>query len=319
MTPVLVTGANGFVGRRAVARLAADGRQVRAVVRALPAATDRAVDWRSVGDLADVADWQPLLAGVGAVIHLAGRAHKMNEWPAEEYLYRRVNVELTLRLARAAAEAGVRRFVFVSSVKASGESTAPEECLSSADQPAPVDPYGLSKFEAERGLRELSAATGLEVVIVRPPLVYGPGVGANFLRLMNAVDRGLPLPFGAVENRRSLVFVGNLVDALVVCAEHPQAAGRTYLVSDGEDVSTPELVRAIAGALGRAPRLIGVPPALMRAAGALLGRRAQVDRLLGSLAVDSGPIRSELGWMPPYSLRQGLAETAAWYRQRKAA
>jgi nucleoside-diphosphate-sugar epimerase len=256
------------------------------------------------------------LSNVSTVVHLAARVHVLDD-PAADPLaaYREVNVDGALRLARSAADAGVRRFVFVSSIKVNGEAThgAP---FTEASPPNPVDPYGISKWEAEQGLRQIAGETGLEVVILRPPLVYGPGVKANFRRLLAGVDRGAPFPFGAIHNRRSLVFVGNLADAIVSAVEHPAAAGETFLVSDGPAVSSPELVRAIAHALGRRPRLLDVPPSLLTLAGRVLRRDAVVQRLLGSLEIDSSRIRTTLDWTPPYTMQQGLAETASWWRAR---
>ena len=201
----------------------------------------------------------------------------------------------------------------MSSVKVHGEETAAR--YAEQDRPAPLDPYGLSKLEAEEVLQRISAETGLEVVVIRPPLVYGPGVKANFYKLMGIVVQGLPLPFGSVKNARSLVYLGNLIDAIALCAAHPLAAGQTFLVRDGEDVSTPELIRRLAVALGCPARLFPFPPAMMRLAGVLTGRTAAVDRLLGSLAVYDGKIRKELGWKPPFTMAEGLKETGEWYRR----
>jgi UDP-glucose 4-epimerase len=228
-------------------------------------------------------------------------------------LYRAVNVDGTVHLAKAAAAAGARRFVFVSSIKANGEVTDVEP-FSEASVPAPADPYGISKLEAERARLALSNDTGLEVVIVRPPLMYGPGVGANFGRLFNAVARGVPLPFGGIENRRSLLFVGNMADALVRCAEHPAAPGETFMLSDGRPVASAELVRGIAPALGRSPRLLTIPPRILGVLGRVTGKAAAVQRLLGSLEVDSTHIRRVLGWTPPYTMDEGLVETAEWWK-----
>jgi nucleoside-diphosphate-sugar epimerase len=230
--------------------------------------------------------------------------------------YRQVNVAGTENLARQAVEHGVRRLVFLSSIKVHGEETAvpyTEQHLA-----APQDPYGASKLEAEKILHEISTETGLEVVIIRPPLVYGPGVKANFLNLLKIVERGVPLPLASITNARSLVYLGNLIDAIVTCATHPRAAGQTFLVSDGEDVSTPQLIRQLATALDRPARLLPFPPSLMRLAGKLTGKSMAVDRLLGSLVVDSGKIRRELGWKPPYTMAEGLAETAKWYKDGMA-
>jgi len=297
---VLVTGANGFVGRALVAGLEADGVAVEAATR------------QRVGDLGVSTDWSSALSGCTAVVHLAARVHVMRDVASDPLAaFRAVNVDGTINLAHQAARAGVRRFVYLSSIKVNGEGR--EEPYREGDTPSPQAPYAISKWEAEQGLRQIELETGMEVVILRPPLVYGPDVKANFQRLLATVDKGWPLPLGAVENRRSLLYLGNLVDAIQLCLEHPAAAGQTYLLSDGEDVSSPELVRLLARAMGRPARLLPVPPAWLRLAGGLLGRRAEVERLLGSLVVDSSRIRRELGWSPPFCLDAGLAETAQHY------
>lgn len=314
---VLVTGATGFVGAALVPALRARGHVVRAALRREPAACD-ADERVVVGDLAPGTDWRAAVDGVDAVVHLAARVHVMHDAAADPLAeFRRVNVEGTVALARAAAAAGVRRFVFVSSIKVNGEGTAPGTAYSERDPPAPRDPYGRSKAEAETALRAVSAETGIEVVIVRPPLVYGPGVRANFLRLLAWAERGVPLPFGAVDNRRSLVYVGNLADALVACVEHPAAAGCVFLVSDGEDLSTGDLVRRIARALGRQPRLLPVPAGLLGGLARLAGRGAEADRLLGSLRVDPSALRERLGWSPPHRVDDALAATARWFTESR--
>lgn len=302
MSQVLVTGANGFVGQALRAQLAARGQVVKAAVRRpLPAGI-------VVGELGAETVWSVALADCDAVVHLAARVHVMRDGAADPLAaFRAVNVEGTLNLARQAARAGVKRFVFLSSIKVNGEGR--DEPYGEADSATPVDPYAISKWEAEQGLREIAAQTGMEVVILRPPLVYGPGVKANFARLIRAVDRGWPLPLGAIHNRRSLLFLGNLVDAIRLCLEHPAAANRTYLLSDGEDISSPELVRRLARAMGKPARLLPVPAWAFGMAGRLLGKRQEVARLLGSLTIDSRAIRRELGWVPPYTLDQGLALT----------
>lgn len=223
--------------------------------------------------------------------------------------FREVNTEGTLNLAQQAAQAGVKRFVFVSSIKVNGEGrNAPYR---ETDAPAPEDAYAISKWEAEQGLWRIAQETGLEVVVLRPPLIYGPGVKANFRRLLNTVARGWPLPLGAIENRRSLLYLGNFVDAIRACVEHPAAAGQTFLVDDGQPVSTPELVRAVARAMGRPARLLAVPAGVLELAGVLLGKRAVVARLTDSLWVDNSLIRTRLNWSPPYSMEVGLAATVA--------
>ncbi len=308
---ILVTGANGLVGTALCAVLEQGGHTLIKTVRSAAAAADVAV-----GHIDGHTDWSAALAKAPqAVVHLAARVHQMQDTAAEAALYRQVNTEGALNLARQCVAAGVKRFVFVSTAKVLGEGQ-PEPYR--RDDPAlPQGAYACSKWDAEQALLELGQQSALEVVILRPPLVYGPGVGANFLRLLQGVDKGLPLPFGCIRNRRSLVFLGNLVDAIACCLEHPAAVGQTYLVSDGEDLSSAELVRRMAAALGRAPRLLPVPTGLLRFAGTLLGKQAEMERLMGSLALDSAPLREELGWTPPYTLDQGLQETADWFKQQR--
>lgn len=313
---ILVTGAAGFVGRALVHGLLVADHAVLPAVRRASGLPHEIL----VGDINTSTDWRPALAACDAVVHLAARVHVMHDEAADPLAaFREVNTHATLNLARQAAQAGVRRFVFVSSVKVNGEGFPHPRPLSrgergayvETDAPAPQDAYAVSKWEAEQGLWRIARETGLEVVILRPPLVYGPGVKANFLRLMRLVERGWPLPLGAIRNRRSLLYLGNFVDAIRRCVEHPAAAGQTFLLDDGEPVSTPDMVRALAQAMGRPPRLLAVPVGVLALAGGLLGKRAAVDRLTGSLFVDSSHIRSRLGWTPPYSLHQGLAATVA--------
>ena len=310
---VLVSGATGFVGRALVAALRAQQRQVRCALR--ETAPDNAGNDFIVGDIGPDTDWQPALRGIDCVVHLAARTHVLRESAADPLrAYRHINVGGTRRLAQQAAAAGVRRFVFLSSIKVNGESTS-EHPFTANDAPQPLDAYGISKREAEDVLRQIGADTSMEIVILRPPLVYGPGVKGNFLRLLQAVERGTPLPLASIENRRSLVYVGNLVDAIITCIDAPAAAGKTWLVSDGEDVSTPALIRKLAAALELSPRLLPCPPALLHFSAALLGKRAAAMRLTGSLAVDGSALRQAIGWQPRYSLDQGLKATAQWYHQ----
>ena len=225
--------------------------------------------------------------------------------------YRVVNTEGTINLARQAAAAGVRRFVFISSVKVNGEETSPGQPFTEEDEPAPLDPYGISKLEAEQGLRDLATATGMEVVIIRPPLVYGPGVKANFLTMMRWLNKGVPLPFGALDNRRSLVALDNLVDFIITCIDHPAAAKQTFLVADGEDLSTTELLRRVGRAMGKPVRLIPVPMGLLQAGARLLGKQEMARRLCGSLQVDITKARTLLGWKPPVAVDEGLRRAVA--------
>ena len=315
---MLVTGANGFIGSALCRRLRDAGLLVRGGVR------DRSNILRDGGSEASGFDWVVLrdhstdteteqaLDGAQAVIHLAARVHIMDDQAADPIReFRRVNTDWTERLARAAARQGVRRFVYLSSIKVNGEgSTVP---FTEEDAPNPQDPYGISKWEAEQALANVSSETGLETVVIRSPLVYGPGVGGNFLQLLKTLRAGLPLPLALVANRRSLIYRGNLVDALIRCAQDTRAAGRTYLVSDGEDLSTPELIRRIAKALGVSPRLWPMPIVLLRWMAQIVGKQATIDRLTGSLPIDSSRIRRELNWHPAYSVDQGLAETCSWF------
>ncbi|WP_333983324.1 UDP-glucose 4-epimerase family protein [Ectopseudomonas khazarica] len=312
---VLLTGASGFVGRAVQARLLVDGlHRLRCAQRKAPVAPLAGVEYCLAPSLEAEADWSQALADVDAVIHCAARVHVMHEQAADPLAeFRRANVEGTLRLAQQAVAAGVRRFVFVSSIKVNGEQTLPGQAYRADDVSDATDPYGISKREAEDELLALAAETGLEVVIVRPPLIYGPGVKANFLSMMRWLQRGVPLPFGAIGNRRSLVALDNLVDLLVVCLTHPAASGQRFLVCDGEDLSTTELLRRLSAALGRTARLLPVPQALIEWAAILLGRRQLNQRLCGSLQINMDKTRERLGWAPPLSVDQALAKTAAHY------
>lgn len=314
---MLITGATGFVGRFLCERLLAEGVQVHGTLLAseAPSTLVGGVKPVTVDPLGADTRWGHALTGINTIIHLAARVHIMDDSAADPLTeFRKVNVEGTAHLAREAAKSGVRRFVFVSSIKVNGEETpAPY----TPDSPAkPSDPYGISKWEAEQALSRIEAETGLEIVVVRPTLVYGPGVKANFLNMMKVVQSGLPIPLASIHNRRSLIYVGNLVDALAICATHPAAAGKTYLVSDGEDISTPELIRRVAKALDKPARLFPLPASALRLAGRLTGKSATINRLLGSLTVDGTWIRDELGWLPPFTIEAGLEETAEWFRKQ---
>lgn len=309
---ILVTGATGFVGGALLNRLAADGELsgVVAAVRRSDVTLPEGVRSVQVGDLSPTTNWTAGLQDVEAVVHCAARVHVMQDDATNSLeLYRRVNVQGTINLARQAAKAGVKLFVFVSSIKVNGDVTFPGHPFTAEDKPAPSDPYGVSKHEAEQGLRELSAQTGMRVVIVRPPLVYGPGVKANFASMMRWVSYGVPLPLGSIHNARSMVALDNLVDLLVTCLRHPAAAGQTFLVSDGEDVSTTELLRRTAYAMGKKVFLLPVPASWLRFAFTFLGRPEVAQRLCDSLQVDIEKTRRLLGWNPPLSLDQGLKKT----------
>ena len=302
---VLVTGANGFVGRRLCLEMTRRGYTVRAAVREPNRTFSLAGEVVVVGDIGQHTDWSAAVAGVDVIVHLAARVHVMREKVLQPLdAFRAVNVVPTERLARAAVTRGVKRFVYVSSIKVNGEATT-DKPFAPDDVPYPQDAYAVSKWEAEQVLRRVAKEMGLEVVVVRPPLVYGPGVGGNFLRLLKLIERGIPLPLASIDNRRSIIYVGNLVDALIACTARPAAAGNAYLVSDGEDISTPQLIGELARLMRRSARLWPFPSVLLRSAGWLTGKAAEVERLIGFLQVDSSRIRSELDWTPAFAVDQG--------------
>ena len=315
---ILLTGATGFIGQSLLNELLRRGHVPVAVTRKAIAGltgTDRCFP---IADISANNDWLPALKGVEVVIHTAARVHVMNDRVADPLAaFRQVNVDGTLTLARQAAAAGVRRFIFISSIKVNGEGTPVGVPYLADGQPAPADPYGISKMEAEQGLRALAAETGMEVVIIRPPLVYGPGVKANFLSMMSWLHKGVPLPLGAIDNRRSLVALDNLVDLIVTCIDHPAAANQTFLVSDGEDFSTSELLRRMAAALGKPARLLPVPSGLLQAGAAMLGKQVLAQRLCGSLQVDIGKTRQLLNWTPPLSVDEALRKTAEHFLEHQ--
>eukprot|EP00163_Fabomonas_tropica_P009231 TRINITY_DN19018_c0_g1_i1.p1 TRINITY_DN19018_c0_g1~~TRINITY_DN19018_c0_g1_i1.p1 ORF type:complete len:328 (+),score=5.50 TRINITY_DN19018_c0_g1_i1:448-1431(+) len=320
---VLVTGANGFVGRSVVAALAAnDRRAVFAAVRngsaALCSGKDN-VKVLSGLELNNPDGWSDALAGVNAVVHCAARAHIMNDTSDDPLAeFRKVNVEGTLALAKSAADAGVSRFIYLSSVKALGESTDDRAPFTLNDQFAPEDPYGESKAEAERKLQALCSEAGMELVIIRPPLVYGPGVGGNFVSLVKLANTPLPLPFGKAVNRRSMVYVDNLADFIVRCVDCPDGLNQAFLVSDGQDLSTEQLVTLLREGLGRPRRLVPVPESIFRLAGRVLGKTGLVTRLFGSLQVDTRESAGILGWTPPYSAGEAVKRTARSFSDSSA-
>jgi nucleoside-diphosphate-sugar epimerase len=308
---ILVTGATGFVGRRLVSRLIADGVAVRSAVRRPGELVGDTVE---VGDIGPDTDWSRALEGVDAVVHLAGRAHVLGHEADALASFRRVNSAGTARLAAQAEQAGVRRFVLISSVKAAAESSG-ERALAETDPPRPLTPYGISKLEGEQALQ--AAARTMETIILRPPLVYGPKVRANFRSLLLLLDSGLPIPLGSVRNRRSLIALDNLADAIVISLNAHRLSGRIFYVSDGAPLSTPALIRGLATALGTPARLFPFPTILLATAAAALGRREQAESLLGSLVVDDSAFRAATGWRPPLDQAAAFLQVASWYKAAK--
>ncbi|KVU36019.1 NAD-dependent dehydratase [Burkholderia ubonensis] len=317
MSDVLVTGANGFVGRALCLALQRQGHTAGGLVRRPGGCVEGVREWVHPHDnFTDLADAWPATFAPDCVVHLAARVHVMRDGASDpSSAFRATNVDGALRVAEAACHRNVRRMVFVSSVKAVAERDGGVPLREDAPW-HPEDAYGRSKCEAEQALVEFGARTGLDVVVVRPPLVYGPEVRANFLRMMDVVSRGMPLPLGAIAARRSLVYIDNLADALLRCATDPRAAGGCFHVADDNAPSVTELIHMLGDALGKPARLFPVPVGVLRALGKMSGRSAAIDRLTGSLQLDTGHIKRVLGWQPPYSTRQGLAATAAWYRAR---
>lgn len=315
MTKVLLTGSTGFVGSVLLSELTMlPGFRVISAVRSAVSPTSD--DVVVVGNIDGTTDYSSALHGVDVVVHAAARAHIMRDEVANPLAeYRKVNVEGTLNLAKQAVAAGVERFVFISSIGVHGlNSSRP---FKETDTEAPHDAYAVSKYEAEQGLRKLANQTGLEVVIIRPPLVYGGAAPGNFRSLINLANKSVPLPFGSVNNHRSMVYVGNLVSFIIRCIQHPAAANQTFLVSDAEDVSLRKLVAYIRLCLGRSPRLLPVPVGLFKLAGAVTGRRGIVDRLVGDLQVDSSKARTLLEWVPPFTVNQGIEATVADFMSKE--
>ena len=318
MSLVLVTGATGLVGRATCTRFARGGYQVRRALRR----TENRLDTVSgtiqdvvVGDIDAATDWREALRGVDTVVHLAARVHVMDEQAADPLAaFRLLNVQATEHLARLAAEQAVRRFIFVSSIKVNGEATSGAP-FTEADQPNPQDAYAVSKWEAEQALWQVARENGLEVVVIRPPLIYGPGVQGNFRRLLKLVSAGIPLPLANLPNQRSLLGVENLADLLFVCSQHPAAANKTFLAADGADLSTTELLQKIAVAMQKRARLFSMPLFLLKLLGGLCGKTAELDRLLGSLRIDSRQVCRTLDWQPPFSVEAGLQRTLDGFQE----
>jgi nucleoside-diphosphate-sugar epimerase len=317
---ILVTGATGFLGHMLSTRLVTEGLRVRGTLlnSETPDALVLGVEPTVIEPVRASTPWRQALLSIETVIHLAARVHVMHE-NAQDPLkeFRIVNTAGTEHLAREAAHAGVKRFIFMSTIGVNGDNSG--DCpFTETSPPHPHNDYSISKYEAEQTLLQISSETGMEVVILRAPLVYGPANPGNFLSLLHVVTKGIPLPLASIRNARSMIYVGNLVDALATCATHPAAAGQIFLVSDGEDVTTPDLLRRTASALGVPARLFPCPPSLMRLAGKLTGKSSAINRLTGSLTIDSSKIRRELGWKPPFTMEEGLRETAIWYKEVSA-
>lgn len=310
---VLVTGANGFVGKALCAELLRQGQSVRAAVRTANLQVEN-IETVPIGTINGETDWANALLGTKVVVHLAARVHVMKDNAVDPLdAFRKVNIDGTRNLARQAAEAGVQRFIFTSSIKVNGEGTPLGQPYTAEDQPAPVDPYGISKREAEDALQQLAYETGMEVVIIRPPLVYGPGVKANFLSMMCFLHKGVPLPFGAINNRRSLVALDNLVDFIIACIKHPAAANQTFLISDGEDLSTTDLLLRMAVALNMSARLLPVSQKLLEVGLTAVGKGDLAQRLCGSLQADITKACTMLDWKPLISVDEGLRRTAEYF------
>jgi nucleoside-diphosphate-sugar epimerase len=304
---ILITGATGFIGSRLVYRLhVGTDYDLLACARRQVALPD-GVHLCRIDDIDEQTNWLPVLSGIDVVIHLAGYAH-VQPVATSEFLaeVRRINVAGTVHLAKQAMQSGVRRFIFLSSIKVHGEQTCSGSPFSASTTPAPEDIYGISKRDAEKGLRSLRQHDGMELVIIRPPLVYGPGVKGNFAAMIRILRTGIPLPLGSTHNKRSLVALDNLVDLLVTCIDHPVAGNQTFLVSDGEDLSTTELLRRLGRAMGKPARLLPVPVPVLQLGAALLGKKNVAQKLLGSLQVDMTATCATLGWQPPVAVDEGL-------------
>lgn len=313
---VLVSGANGFVGSQLCTELFRQGHPVRAAVRSAPMQIE-AIETVSVGEISGATDWTDALHGINVVIHLAARAHVMKNNAADPLdAFRKVNVEGAWNLARQASDAGVQRFIFISSIKVNGEATFLGQAYTADDQPMPADPYGISKLEAEKALRQLADETGMEVVIIRPPLIYGPGVKGNFHSMMSWLRKGIPLPLGAIHNKRSFVALDNLIDLIITCIDHPAAASQIFLAGDGEDLSTTELLQRLGSALGKPAKLLPMPVWALKSGAILLGKRAMAQRLCNSLQTDISKACDLLGWLPPVRVNDALKKTAADFLQK---
>ena len=314
---ILVTGASGFVGRALCAELLRQKHAVVAAIRKENTEFGVSIETATVCSIEHNTDWSAILRHIDVVVHLAARVHIMSDHATDPLAeFRKVNVAGTFNLAMQAAKAGVKRFIFISSVKVNGEHTEVGIALTEESPVNPQDAYGMSKLEAEQRLLLINQQTGMELVVIRPPLVYGAGVKANFLQLMSLVERSFPLPLARINNQRSMIYVGNLVDVIITCAKHPKAVNQVYLVSDNELVSTPQLVRKLAQALGNKSWVLPLPIFMMKLFAKLFGKSAAFDRLTQSLVIDASKIRKQLDWQPPYTIEQGLKITADWFKNK---
>lgn len=318
MKKILITGASGFIGQALSKHLSGNNLEITAAVRKSTPLLPKTLRQVQVGDILLDTDWTSAILDIDIVIHLAARVHVMNDTDTDPLAaFRNTNTEGTLNLARQAAVAGVRRFIFLSSIKVNGEQTTLGKTFKHDDCYIPNDPYGLSKYEAEQGLKEISKKTGMEIVIIRPPLVYGPGVKANFLSMLRWVNKGAPLPLGAIHNKRSLVALDNLVNLITTCINHPAAANQSFLVSDDNDLSTTELLECMEKALGKPSRLIPIPSSIIYLMATLVGKRSIAQRLCGSLQVDISHTKNTLNWKPPIGIDEALKKTARAYLNEK--
>jgi nucleoside-diphosphate-sugar epimerase len=318
LSRTLITGATGFIGQAICKTLVARGMSIRATGRNLSKLNklkNNQIETQQIADITPTMNWEKALSGCHTVVHLAARTHILHETASNPLeIYSNVNTTGTLNLAKQAAASNVKRFIFISSIKVNGEGQ--DTPYNETDQPAPQDEYAISKYNAELGLHDIASESGLEVIILRPPLVYGPGVGANFRRLLQAINNGWPLPLGGINNKRSLLYVENLADAVYTCIQHPQASGHTFLLSDGEDISTPELIRRIASSSHKPTHLWSIPSWLLRTTADITGKTKLANRLIDSLTVDCSEIEHQLNWSPPFSLQEGLNATTRWFNSK---
>jgi len=315
MTKILITGATGFVGRGLFENLKFKKNFLaHLTTRTNQEKISEGAKTFNIGEIDSNTNWKDALDGVSCIVHCAARAHMMEKNQTDSLnAYRRINVDGTRNLAKQAAGIGIKRFIFLSSIKVNGEETTASKSFKYDDIPQPKDSYGISKWEAEQALLEISKKTGLEIVIIRVPLIYGVRVKGNFLRLLDLVYKQMPLPFFNINNSRSFIGLDNLVDLIIHCIDHPKATGKTFLVSDGEDISTPDLIIKLSKIMGRSTRLFSFPISIFKLISYLIGKTPEVNRLIGSLRVNSSHTRKILEWNPPFSLDEGLEKTVLWY------